>query len=314
MSEPESIRKPLLVTGGHRSGTSWVGKMIASSGEFTYINEPLNKITGKGVFDLDAPFWYMYICEDNQSEFLEPFKDTISLNYQLLSEISTIRSVRDLARTARNQFSFWKGKMEGRAPLIKDPFAVFSTPWFVKTFDLDVVIVVRNPYAYVNSLVKLGWFNVIPDLLSQPLLIRDHISSFHKDLLAEVNRPADPITRAALFWCVLTDRISFIQKEYSDNVRVVRHEDLSLDPEGEYEKLFGSLKIPYTKKVRNKILRSTGAGNPTRLENNKAHSVIMNSRKSLQNWKTSLSSEDIEKIKEIAKSQIGLFYSSEELE
>ena len=35
-------RSPILVTGLPRSGTSWVGKMLAASGELVYVNEPLN--------------------------------------------------------------------------------------------------------------------------------------------------------------------------------------------------------------------------------------------------------------------------------
>ena len=35
-------RRPILVTGSHRSGTTWVGKTIALSPSVTYIGEPFN--------------------------------------------------------------------------------------------------------------------------------------------------------------------------------------------------------------------------------------------------------------------------------
>ena len=33
--------KPILVTGSHRSGSTWVGKMLATSPSVNYIHEPL---------------------------------------------------------------------------------------------------------------------------------------------------------------------------------------------------------------------------------------------------------------------------------
>jgi len=35
-------KSPILVTGMHRSGTTWVGRMLAASREAVYFHEPLN--------------------------------------------------------------------------------------------------------------------------------------------------------------------------------------------------------------------------------------------------------------------------------
>ena len=34
--------RPILVTGSHRSGSTWVGKMIASHPRVAYVEEPFN--------------------------------------------------------------------------------------------------------------------------------------------------------------------------------------------------------------------------------------------------------------------------------
>ena len=46
-----SIEAPILVTGAHRSGTTWVGRMLCASGEAHYVSEPFNvgKICFKSV-------------------------------------------------------------------------------------------------------------------------------------------------------------------------------------------------------------------------------------------------------------------------
>jgi LPS sulfotransferase NodH len=56
---------PILVTGTHRSGTTWVGKMLAADACTAYISEPLNVLHRPGVFRPKVKYWYQYICEDN---------------------------------------------------------------------------------------------------------------------------------------------------------------------------------------------------------------------------------------------------------
>ncbi|UCF28983.1 MAG: sulfotransferase family protein, partial [Chloroflexota bacterium] len=57
---------PILVTGAHRSGTTWVGKMLAAGRETAYISEPLNVWHRPGVLRVPTQYWYTYINEDNQ--------------------------------------------------------------------------------------------------------------------------------------------------------------------------------------------------------------------------------------------------------
>ncbi|NIW45632.1 MAG: sulfotransferase family protein, partial [Gammaproteobacteria bacterium] len=76
------MRRPILVTGVHRSGTTWVGKMIAASPQVTYISEPLNMHHRPGVMRAPVDHWYQYICEDNQDEYLKPLRDTLDYRYR----------------------------------------------------------------------------------------------------------------------------------------------------------------------------------------------------------------------------------------
>jgi hypothetical protein len=48
-TEMKMVRpSPVLVTGIHRSGTTWVGKMLAAAPGVVYINEPLTGIHRSG--------------------------------------------------------------------------------------------------------------------------------------------------------------------------------------------------------------------------------------------------------------------------
>ena len=65
----------LLVTGIHRSGTTWIGKMLAAAGGLTYANEPLNVIHRQGVLGMEIKHWYTYIIEENKSQYLPAFSE-----------------------------------------------------------------------------------------------------------------------------------------------------------------------------------------------------------------------------------------------
>lgn len=57
--------RPILVTGSHRSGTSWVGKMISQSPMIGEIREPLNIYNRPGICASDFNVWYPFIHKNN---------------------------------------------------------------------------------------------------------------------------------------------------------------------------------------------------------------------------------------------------------
>ena len=68
---------PILVTGMHRSGTTWVGKMLAADACTAYVSEPLNVLHRPGIFRSQVRHWYQYICEDNEHEYLPAVQDLL---------------------------------------------------------------------------------------------------------------------------------------------------------------------------------------------------------------------------------------------
>jgi hypothetical protein len=152
---------PILVTGAHRSGTTWIGKMLALSPEIGYISEPLNRWHRPGVMRAPVQYWYTYICADNEAEFLPALQETAQFNYHPWEEFRSLRSWKDALRMGRDGSIFLRGRVFHQRALLKDPFAVFSAPWFAQRLGSQVVISVRHPAAFVSSLVRLecaiGW-------------------------------------------------------------------------------------------------------------------------------------------------------------
>ena len=300
---------PILVTGSHRSGTTWVGKMLAADATTAYISEPLNVLHRPGVYRTPVKYWYTYITDENGVDYLPAFNELLNFQYHTLHEIISLRSVKDFLRMGRDFRIFFNGSMHGQRALIKDPFAVFSTPWFAKQLNCQVVITARHPGGFVSSLKRLGWNFDFGNLLNQPLFMRDHLEG---DRAAMESMPKDDLVgQAALLWKIIYRFVHSTRTGFPQ-FNIVRHEDLSRDPIGGYQTLYKSLGLDFTDRVKDIIQNSSSSENPAKLAKNKTHSVKLDSRANLDNWKKILSSEEITRIRKITEGVSESFYSEEE--
>jgi hypothetical protein len=71
------VRKPILVTGSHRSGTTWVGRIIASSPSVAYIHEPFHIRHDPDVCPARFDHWFTYVCEENEDQYRKPIKEML---------------------------------------------------------------------------------------------------------------------------------------------------------------------------------------------------------------------------------------------
>ena len=308
---PDRNPTPILVTGAHRSGTTWVGKMLAADADTAYISEPLNVLHRPGVFRAKVTHWYPYICDENESEYLSAFQSLLDYDYHLMDEIRSIRSRKDFLRMGRDFMIFYYALERGQRALLKDPFAVFSVPWFAKKLDCKVVITVRHPAAFASSLQRLGWSFDFKNLLEQPLLMRDHLETYREEMSAI--KVDDVIGQASLLWKMIYHSVQ-TSLSLNPELQIVRHEDFSRDPVNKYRDLYASLGLGFTPRVQKVILNSSNSENPTELSRKKTHSIKLDSAASVKNWKKRLSAEELKRIREITDDVAGLYYSNEEWE
>jgi hypothetical protein len=300
---------PILVTGTHRSGTSWVGKMLAADAITAYISEPLNVLHRPGIFRAKVKYWYQYICEDNENEYIPAFEELLEFDYHLSDEIRSLRSRRDVLRMGRDFVIFYNGLMRGQRLLLKDPFAVFSISWFAKRLNCQVVITVRHPAAFASSLKRLNWPFDFQDLLAQPLLMRDHLEPYREEI--ESVQPDDVIGQAALLWKLIY-RSVIATRELHPEFLIVRHEDLSRDPIPGYRALYEALGLEFTPRVEKIILNSSSSENPTELSRKNVHAIKLDSRANVDNWKKRLTAEEIKRVRTMTEEVSTLYYSDAE--
>jgi hypothetical protein len=303
------MKQPILVTGAHRSGTTWVGKMLAAAHNTAYISEPLNVLHRRGVYHADVKHWYEYITAENEEKYLPAFRELFNFRYHLFAELGSLRSQKDFMRMGRDLSIFAKGKLQGQRALLKDPFAVFSTPWFAQKLNCQVVITIRHPGGFASSLKRLNWNFDFRDLLNQPMLMRDHLESDRAEM---ESMPADDIVgQSALLWRMIY-RSVHTTRELFPHFKIVRHEDLSLDPVAGYKSLYESLGLTFDEKVRDTILNASSSENPTELSKKKVHSVKLDSRANMDNWKKRLTPEEITRIRKLTEDVSHLFYADTE--
>ena len=304
-----STHIPILVTGAHRTGTTWVGKMLAASSQVAYISEPLNVLHRPGVLCTPVPKWYTFIGVENESAYLPAFREMMTFRYGLWREIRSLRSRKDFLRMGRDFAVFFRGRALRQRPLIKDPFAIFSAPWFAERLGCRVVITVRHPAGFASSLKRLYWSFDFRDLLDQPLLMEKWLDVDRAEM--ESVQVDDIIGQAALLWRMIYRVVARMMKLHPSFI-VVRHEDLSLDPVSCYRDLYAVLDLDFTPKVEQAILSASSAENPAELSKGKVHAVKLDSRANLDNWKKRLSPDEIERVRKMTGKTAKLFYSDEE--
>jgi len=306
-------KQPILVTGAHRTGTTWVGKMLAASDEAVYVSEPLNVLHRPGVMRAPVDRWYLYINEENEDDYLPALLETLEFRYHLWLEIGALRSLKDLLRMVRDLGRALEGRLRNARPVLKDPFAVFSAPWFADRLGCRVVVMVRHPAAFVSSLKRLAWFFDFKDLLQQPLLMRDYLEDFQEEMERLRYGPKDMIEQGSLLWKMVYASVARYLESYPDFV-MVRHEDLAREPQEGFAEIYAALGLEYSSRIQRVILNATHSGNPQEVSEQRPYAVRLDSQAILSSWRNRLTGEEVKRIHVLTADVAERYYSDQEWE
>ena len=302
-------KRPILVTGAHRSGTTWVGRMLSQSPSVGYIHEPFNPNHRPGICAARFDYWFPYISNENGSIFYKQIKNTVSFSYNLIGEFRAIRRPEALLSLLRNYGRFLLYRISNVRPLLKDPIAVFSAEWLVSTFDMEVIVLIRHPAAFAGSLKQLNWTYPFSHFLEQPLLMRDHLYPFESEIREYSYREHNIIDQAILLWKIIHHVIIEYQKNHDDWI-FMRHEDLSRDPLCVFQTLFSKLNLEFSEHIREVIVEHSDSSNP--VETKGASCIKRDSESNIWNWKSRLTVSDIGKIRDQVEDISSVFYSDED--
>lgn len=303
---------PILVTGAHRSGSTWVGQMLAAASHVGYIKEPFHLHHRPGVCAAHFERWFTYVTEENAAAYEAALARTLAFSYDVSAELRSLRTPKDVARMARDWGRFSYYRLRGARPLMKDPIAFFSAEWLAERFGMEVVVLARHPAAFVSSLQRVGWWHDVRQFLEQPLLMRDLLGPFEDEIRAHVGHEReDLIAHAALLWKIIYGTARTFQERHPDWI-FVRHEDLSRHPVAAFERLYQQLGIPFTPEARTAIEAYSGVENPVEVTGEAVHQLRRDSRSNVWNWTERLTEAEVEAVRRATEGYSETFYAEED--
>jgi Sulfotransferase family len=303
--------RPILVTGSHRSGSTWLGQMIGASDDVGYIHEPFNINRGPGICRFRFPYWFTYIRPGTDGEVADDVRRMLAFRYNYLAQALRVRSWVDFRFLVRDGGRFLRFRLRQPRPLLKDPMALFSAEWIAETFDAQVVVVVRHPAAFASSIKLDGWAHPFSHFVVQPALMEDHLKPFKAEIESFAEEENDILDQASLLWRLIHKTIADYRTQHPEWV-IVRHEDLSRDPLQGFGAIFEALDLPYTEDVQDAIRRSSSASNPADRDENRHLFHSRDSRANVDNWRRRLTPEEVEQVRARVADVSPLFYADDE--
>lgn len=300
-------RKPILVTGSPRAGTSWTGRMLSQDPSVRYVHEPFNISRRPCSCGLRLPYWFYYLAPQTPASFHRHLKHTIFPSFSrfglvnVLTEITQTRRIRPLSQ-------YMQAYLPHRV-LVKDPLALFSAETLAHRFDMDVIVLIRHPAAVVNSYRALNWSHPFSHFLSQVELMEDHLFPFRNEIEAFTKREYEIVDQISLLWKLTHHMILKFQKTHA-HWAFIRYEDLVAKPIEGFRKIAEQIKLPFSARTQAAIRAHSlqlPPGETTTPYAIKQYAVQVSSQ-----WKKSLTSDEILRIQRRVGAISSSFYSEQE--
>jgi len=299
--------KSILVTGSHRSGTTWVGKMIAASPSVGYIQEPFFPGRRPGICGVTFPYPFAYVTEDNGEAFYRHMDATLAFRFRLGAALAALKTPRDVAIMLKYGTQFCCSRIRRAIPLVKDPLAVFSTEWLSRHFNMQVIVMIRHPAAFACSVRRANWRHDFSSFLRQPLLMRDHLSPYEEEIRAFVKVERDILDQAAFLWKLIYSVVHKYRQAHPEWI-FLRHEDMANDPLGQFAPIFQKLDLDFSPRVQRIIEDYTNPANPLMPRERSVHFGRRNSKALTRNWQTELTEAEITRLRRGVGEIADVFY------
>lgn len=302
-----SAGRPILVTGAHRSGTTWLGHVLGASPEILYVHEPFNANYADSLFPIRFPHHHFYVCKENERGYAPLFDDLLALRPRTLRRLRWVRKVKHLRWVMRVHRQMTEARRSGVRPMMKDPLALFSAPWLAERYDAQVLVMIRHPLAFAGSLKKAKWSFEFNDLLRQPLLMRDLLGMYEEPIRAAAAAEQPIVDQAILLWNIMYHLVNEFRRQHDDWL-FVRHEDISLDPPAGFARIFDWLGVQMDDAVRGAIEAHSFSKKQKDLNRVHEFDLERDSRMNVVSWQSRLTPQEAERVLTGTAEVAGAFY------
>ncbi len=310
MDSSNPATRSIYITGIHRSGTHWVGRMLACSGRILIKDEEIFNCE-EGIAKTPIKQMYFHICKENEEAYLPYVRATLDNRYDFFGGLARARSLRDVARVAKRKLrsihrrvSFWE-----RLILI-EPIGLLSAEWFAETFKTHVLVMIRHPASFVSSLQRLKWSFDFRHLLRQRLLMEKYFSEYKKEIECSPSKD-DLVGQGILLWKILYAVVKRYQDVHPEWI-FRRQEDMASDPLREFQRLYGLLGLTFTDQCKKTVESHSSPDNPAERSLERNEDSRRNSKQTIDIWKRRLSRQEMERIRDGVCSVSNQWYGDED--
>lgn len=286
MSQTSRIRG-LVVSGMHRSGTTFIGEILRRYEGTSIIHEPFNQEYGLA----EVPSVYPCDNEGAGETSLQTIEQLLGGRARYVRHVPGDGPLKALARwltggrTAVDvtYYRLRKGLGHPVLPVLKDPFQVLITRHLLAA-GFGVLVVIRHPAAIWKSIRRMGWHLDPGRLGCQELLHTDPVIQSLGDL-----HNAPEIVKFAALWRAIHRYV--LETPQHDHLYILTHEELCMVPESfgqEIERRFGLYSGPRVVEYMN---QSMGA-ELVAVTGNKLHEFKRNSKDLARSWVGNMEEEE----------------------
>ncbi len=263
---PDSdLRNSILVAGTARSGTTWLGDLIASQIPCRTMFEPFNP---ELVPEYRGFHYFQYLRPGSKNHEFHSFARKIFSG-----------EIRNRWIDHQNEQIFPKYR------LIKEVRVNLALKWLHDNFpEVPIVFLLRHPCAVVLSRMELGWATDtdIEPFLSQPDLVTDFLSE-HQEFIRNAKTKEE---KHAIIWSIST-MVPLRQLKQSE-LKIVYYENLCTQPEMELPSIFAFTGHQYSPSAFDTISRPSQTTQKT--------SPIVSGTDKVSHWRKKLNPAQVENI------------------
>lgn len=263
-------QKSILVAGTARSGTTWLGDLIASQIPSRILFEPFNP-------DL-VPEYRNF----NYFQYMRPGMENPEF-HAFAHKVFTGR-IRNRWIDRQNE------RIHSEYRIIKEIRINLALKWLHDNFpEVPIIFLMRHPCAVTASRMELNWATDrdIEPFLSQPDLVEDHLAPYMEIIK---NAKTDEENHAVI-WCV--SNLVPLRQFQPNEIRIVYYENLCTQPEIELPAVFASIGQTYRDGKDNAVNRPSQTTRPS--------SAVVDGTDKISAWRKKLSHKQIENILRIVK-------------
>jgi hypothetical protein len=293
------LARSVIVTGAHYSATTLVGSLLHTAPEFHLLHEPLNPQPTLSYDSLRPPNWYEYYDDSRWRELHDGLAKMFRRNHVLpefaarLAQARTTRELGQALRYAERKLPFL---FRPKPAIIKGPFFSFSAFTMQQRAGCKIVLSLRHPGAFVESVVRKARGFTFADLARQPALLA-MLPENADAILLHAREQRSPAEQAALLWKVVH---GFAARYLLPDPRTttVQQEEFVNSLEATADRLLafaGGTKSAATRRfLRHNFTAEAGEGDP-------ASYIRRDPQMAMTKWRSRLSSEEIALVRSLTE-------------